>query len=335
MSYNLKHLAVMENLFGPDDDDYPDMDDRINMGYGADTVEIDIDSDLSRDDPSLPTPSYNINIDAGLYPRDELEPSVVRGVRPPEVVDLGIDKEVVIKQKSTRAKLDDERLLSAEGLLTIKRRAPKVRFKGKGHEYRYLGRLLECYQIWGHQLFPKANFEDFLAMTEKRGRSKQMKVVRRQMIDEWKPVRPPEQNSDEENRANGLDQRQTYDDGTGFVVGAGYDDDENHDFASPKRQKATLSSDDYNTVSGEREAAQLNDDVFSPRTSTSNVPQSTNADVAPEHNPTPPVSDVPGDVRLPDETEDSAPTTRTSPSPHQDALFLFDDDDDDDDDLYD
>ncbi|KAK9248119.1 replication fork protection component Swi3-domain-containing protein [Lipomyces tetrasporus] len=326
----------MENLFGPDDDDYPDVDDKINMGYGADTVEIDIDSDLSRDGASMPTAEYNINIDAGLYPRDDgPEPSVVWGARPPEVVDLGIDKEVVIKQRSTRAKLDNERLLSAEGLITIKRRAPKVRFKGKGQEYRYLGRLLECYQIWGHQVFPKANFEDFLAMTEKLGRNKQMKVVRRQWIDEWKPARPPEQNSDEEDRANDLDQRQTYDDGTGFVVGAGYDDDENHDFVSLKRQKAT-SSDDDNRVSGEGEAVQLNDDVVSPQTSTSNGPQSAIETVTPEQNPTRSVSDaVPRDVPLPEETEESAPTTGPSPSSHQDALFLFDDEDEDNDDLYD
>ncbi|KAK9355319.1 replication fork protection component Swi3-domain-containing protein [Lipomyces doorenjongii] len=315
----------MENLFGPDDDDdYPDVDDEINMGYGATTVEIDIENDLATLGAGPPTPPYDFNLDAELYPRTGDEPSLVPAARPPDIVDLGIDEEVVIKQKSTRAKLNNERLLSAQGLITIKRRAPKVRFKGKGHEYRYLGRLLECYQIWGHQLFPKANFEDFLAMTEKLGRSKQMKITRRQWIDEWKPERLPEQESD-------LDQRQTYDDGTGFVVGAGFgDDDENREFGSQEHQKTK--SDDNSMGFSDTGEAQLNDDLEAPRHSNMNRSHSSIDRVTPEQNPTPPRSDpVTSDVPPSADSQD-APSAGKSPSSRQAPLFLFDDGEDD---LYD
>ncbi|KAK9359395.1 replication fork protection component Swi3-domain-containing protein [Lipomyces starkeyi] len=318
----------MENIFGPDDDDdYPDVDDEINMGYGASTVEIDIESDLATGVARLPTPPYDINLDAELYPRTGDEPSLVPAAKPPDVVDLGIDKEVVIKQKSTRAKLDNERLLSADGLITIKRRAPKVKFKGKGHEYRYLGRLLECYQIWGHQLFPKANFEDFLAMTERLGRSKQMKIVRRQWIDEWKPARPPEEEND-------LDQRQTYDDGTGFVVGAGFSDDgddDNREFGSQEHQKTNAG--DKSMDFSEAGVAHLNDDLVAPGQSNMNCSPSSIDSVTPEQNPTPPRSEaVPTDVPPSTDSQEFAPSRGESPSSHQGALFLFDDDEDD---LYD
>ncbi|KAK9374553.1 replication fork protection component Swi3-domain-containing protein [Lipomyces chichibuensis] len=324
----------MENLFGPDDDDddYPDVNDEINMGYGASTVEIDVENDLARGFARLPTPPDDINLDAELYPRPGGEPSLVPAAKPPDVVDLGIDKEVVIKQKSTRAKLDNERLLSAEGLLTIRRRAPKVRFKGKGHEYRYLGRLLECYQIWGHQLFPKANFEDFLAMTERLGRSKQMKIVRRQLIDEWKPARLPEEKSD-------LDQRQTYDDGTGFVVDAGFggddddNDDENREFGSQEHEKTNAG--DNSMGFSEAGVTQPNDDLVGPGRRNLNHSHSSMVNAIPEQNPTPPRSDaVPSDVPRSADSQQFAPSPGKSPGSHQSALFLFDDDDDDDD-LYD
>ncbi|KAK9236610.1 replication fork protection component Swi3-domain-containing protein [Lipomyces kononenkoae] len=313
----------MENLFGPDDDDYLDADNDTNMGYGATAVEIDIESDLAAGVARLPTPPFDLNLGAELHPLSDREPSTIPVANPPDVVDLGIDKEVVIKKKSTRAKFDVERLLSAEGLITIKRRAPRVKFKGKGHEYRYLVRLLECYQVWGHQLFPKANFEDFLAMTERLGRNKQMKVVRRQWIDEWKPVPTQERDSD-------LDLQQTYNDETGFVVDARSDEDENTNF--PPHERPEANSGDAGNYPTSAAVGQSNGDGLSPAVRTrSRSPSSVDGVTTPPQNPTPPRSDgVSDDVNRP---TDSAEAQRSPvPSAQQGPLFLFDDDEDD---LYD
>ncbi|KAK9367800.1 replication fork protection component Swi3-domain-containing protein [Lipomyces kononenkoae] len=309
----------MENLFGPDDDDYLDADDEANMGYGASTVEIDIESGLAAGVAARsPTPPFDLNLEG------ELQRPVVPVAEPPDVVDLGIDKEVVIKQKKTRAKLDVERLLSAEGLITIKRRAPRVRFKGKGYEYHYLGRLLECYQVWAHQLFPKANFEDFLAITEQLGRKNQMKVVRRQWIDEWKPARTPEKDSE-------LDlPQQTEDDVTGFVVDARSDEVENSDFPLLERSKPNSGDiDGYSTVAGMDHS---NDDDLSPAGRTRTHSHSGIVDsVSPAQNPTPPRSDSPSDDVHPPTDSGEGPRSPV-PSSQQRPLFLFDDDEDD---LYD
>ncbi|KAK7205395.1 replication fork protection component Swi3-domain-containing protein [Myxozyma melibiosi] len=158
--------------------------------------------------------------------------SSAAGGGPEEVVaDLGIDQEVQVKQaRRPQAKLDANRLLSAEGLLEIRRRAPRIKLKGKGHEYGDLGRIIECYRVWAHQLFPKAKFEDFLVLTEKVGRENQVKAARNAWMDEWKPSvpEPAEEQSDDlsEDSEAELNGPQRYDDGSGFVVDEQAVDDE-------------------------------------------------------------------------------------------------------------
>ena len=48
-------------------------------------------------------------------------------------------------------------------------------------------RLLNLYQLWLDDLFPKAKFADGLALIEKLGHSKRMQVMRREWIDSEKP----------------------------------------------------------------------------------------------------------------------------------------------------
>jgi len=50
-----------------------------------------------------------------------------------------------------------------------------------------MARLLNTYQLWLDDLFPKAKFADGLAMIEKVGHKKQMQMMRKQWIDESKP----------------------------------------------------------------------------------------------------------------------------------------------------
>jgi replication fork protection complex subunit Csm3/Swi3 len=53
---------------------------------------------------------------------------------------LGIDEEVSVqkRQRAPAAKLDEDRLLSTAGIPELRKRAKKLRFKGKGHEVRAL-----------------------------------------------------------------------------------------------------------------------------------------------------------------------------------------------------
>lgn len=50
-----------------------------------------------------------------------------------------------------------------------------------------MARLLNTYQLWLDNLYPRAKFADGLSMVEKLGHSKRMQIMRRQWIDEGKP----------------------------------------------------------------------------------------------------------------------------------------------------
>ncbi|KAJ5935675.1 hypothetical protein N7466_005222 [Penicillium verhagenii] len=125
----------------------------------------------------------------------------------PSSLGLGLDEEVKItKKRQPIAKLDDARLLSQPGIPKLRRAAKtKLRFKGKGHEVgRYLSgehaqeltgeigqfsdatRLLNFYQLWLDDLYPRAKFSDGLAMIEKLGHTKRIQTMRREWIDEEK-----------------------------------------------------------------------------------------------------------------------------------------------------
>jgi replication fork protection complex subunit Csm3/Swi3 len=86
------------------------------------------------------------------------------------------------------------RLLSQAGIPKLRRSAKeKLRFKGKGHEYTDAARLLNFYQLWLDDLYPRAKFSDGLAIIEKLGHLKRMQVMRKEWIDEGKPKRHAEE----------------------------------------------------------------------------------------------------------------------------------------------
>ncbi|KAK1776354.1 replication fork protection component Swi3-domain-containing protein [Copromyces sp. CBS 386.78] len=101
---------------------------------------------------------------------------------------LGIDKEIDVTKKARvpRVKLDDARLLSDKGIPKLRKTAPKLKFKGKGHEFSDAARLLSFYQEWLDDLFPKATFVDALAMCEKAGHKTTLRNARLKWIAEGK-----------------------------------------------------------------------------------------------------------------------------------------------------
>lgn len=65
--------------------------------------------------------------------------------------------------------------------------AKKLRLKGKGHEFSDAAKLLNYYQLWLDNLYPRAKFADGLQLIEKAGHSKRMQTMRKEWIDEGKP----------------------------------------------------------------------------------------------------------------------------------------------------
>ncbi len=57
--------------------------------------------------------------------------------------------------------------------------------------------MLNMYQLWLDDLYPRAKFADALAIIEKAGHTKRMQIMRKDWIDEGKPRRSRE--SDDEN----------------------------------------------------------------------------------------------------------------------------------------
>ncbi|EEP77731.1 predicted protein [Uncinocarpus reesii 1704] len=111
--------------------------------------------------------------------------------------DLGIDEEIKItKKRAPAVKLDENRLLSQAGIPKLRKSADtKLRLKGKHHEFSDVARLLNFYQFWLDDLYPRAKFADGLAIIEKLGHSKRLQVMRKEWIDEGKPRRARSHNA--------------------------------------------------------------------------------------------------------------------------------------------
>ena len=106
-------------------------------------------------------------------------------------LDLGLDQEVKIKKRKPNPKLDETLLLSKPGIPKLRALAKdgiskNLRLKGKGHEFSDTAKLLNYFQLWLDDLYPRAKFADGLNMIEKVGHSKRMQVMRREWINESK-----------------------------------------------------------------------------------------------------------------------------------------------------
>ncbi|KAK3372184.1 replication fork protection component Swi3-domain-containing protein [Podospora didyma] len=138
-------------------------------------------ADWDDDDPfrsPSPEPGKKAAADKNKNPKKRKEPDT-----------LGIDKQIDLtkKARAPAVKLDETRLLSDKGIPKLRKMAPKLIMKGKGHEFSDAARLLSFYQHWLDDLFPKAKFLDALAMVEKAGHRTQIRNERLRWIDEGRP----------------------------------------------------------------------------------------------------------------------------------------------------
>lgn len=73
-------------------------------------------------------------------------------------------------------KLNTERLKGPKGIQTIEKYFESFKFHGKGHEKMDLDRVMKRMEHWGHRLFPKLDFDNFIERLEKLGSKKDLQV---------------------------------------------------------------------------------------------------------------------------------------------------------------
>nr|XP_014340575.1 PREDICTED: TIMELESS-interacting protein isoform X2 [Latimeria chalumnae] len=78
--------------------------------------------------------------------------------------------------KRPQPKLDAQRLISERGIPALRHMMDDVRFKGKGHEAEDLKTLMQHMEHWAHRLYPKLQFEDFIARLETLGNKKEVQT---------------------------------------------------------------------------------------------------------------------------------------------------------------
>lgn len=130
------------------------------------------------------------------FMRDLPEPNIDRNNDFAQERSRDVDEEIQVRKKRKPVpKLDEERLLSDAGIPKLRKiTKQRLRFKGKGHEFSDMSRLLNTYQLWLDDLYPRAKFRDALAMVEKVGHTKRMQVTRRAWLEETKGRRQEDEN---------------------------------------------------------------------------------------------------------------------------------------------
>lgn len=161
------------------------MDDLDKLLDFDDAVE-----DFLNDIPARDTNSTNNqNNTAQDQPRDEDQEVQVKKKRAP-VPKLDENRYVNHHEECYRPHTNIIRLLSDAGIPRLRKiTKSRLKFRGKGHEFTDISRLLNTYQLWLDDLYPRAKFRDALAMVEKVGHSKRMQVMRKAWLDDTKSSR--------------------------------------------------------------------------------------------------------------------------------------------------
>lgn len=124
--------------------------DDLMMNYGA--------------DPTIP------NVDPTVDPTN-VDPTIP--LDPTDVGSTALDPTVIaVKTRRPQVKLTTERLLSNGGLPYVMKKAPKsIRISSRKNAQQNLSQIVQFYQLWAHELFPKAKFRDFIKLCETLGKT--------------------------------------------------------------------------------------------------------------------------------------------------------------------
>ncbi|CAA7271659.1 unnamed protein product [Cyclocybe aegerita] len=125
------------------------------------------------------------------------------------------------KARRRIVKLDENRLLGENGFPQLIKMTKDFKIKGKGHEATDLNRLLQVYQYWTHQMYPKTQFQDTVERVEKLCHSRRMTVALSVWRDEAHgkfraPVDEEEEEEEEDNNQEENKPMQTDNEGSGL-----------------------------------------------------------------------------------------------------------------------
>ncbi|CDH11754.1 uncharacterized protein ZBAI_03540 [Zygosaccharomyces bailii ISA1307] len=111
-------------------------------------------------DDFMLTDTENRDEEAHGEPRDSLATD-------PTIADPTTVAEALSKTRRTQVKLTADRLLSDKGLPHLVRHGPKrLRIStSRNTPYENLSQIVRFYQLWAHELYPKAKFRDFVKIT--------------------------------------------------------------------------------------------------------------------------------------------------------------------------
>lgn len=91
--------------------------------------------------------------------------------------------------QNPRYVLNVARLKGDRGIHTLEEYYKDIHFAGKGHEREDLDMIMKRMEHWAHRVYPKYNFTDFLSVTEKLGKKKEMQThMNRYRQDMLEPV---------------------------------------------------------------------------------------------------------------------------------------------------
>ncbi|CDH48911.1 predicted protein [Lichtheimia corymbifera JMRC:FSU:9682] len=113
-------------------------------------------------------------------------------------------------------RLDADLLLSSKGLTRLRYEAPSIKFQGKGYEDTDLRKLMDYYQMWAHNLYPRLQFSDFARAILKTTANPRVKAKlhewqdeHREKTDEYARIaREQGENAEEGEEENGDNQEQ-------------------------------------------------------------------------------------------------------------------------------
>ncbi|SCU91272.1 LAMI_0E05314g1_1 [Lachancea mirantina] len=101
-----------------------------------------------------------------------LDPTAIQGATFDGEDPLRDPTVVTTTRRRPQVKLTSEKLLSARGLPHVAKHAPKhARISSRKSAYENLCHFLQFYQLWAHDLYPKAKFRDFVSLCDTLGRT--------------------------------------------------------------------------------------------------------------------------------------------------------------------
>lgn len=78
--------------------------------------------------------------------------------------------------RNPQLRLNVERLTGDRGVHKLEDFFKDIKYRGKGHEKEDLDNVMKRIEHWAHRLYPKYNFNDFVATTERLGKKKQVQT---------------------------------------------------------------------------------------------------------------------------------------------------------------